>query len=780
MAGEDIQVKRTHSMAFVQDGSQQQISSSGISKPSASSTNGSWWQRVTSLSMSINFLCQVQSWLSGAVQKLGLKNFVAIPESPTEEQSSKRARLETSDLDSKVFSGTHSPSPGSFPTTSLEQLSGSRKIEPEEPQSPSPADKNNRAEGILEYPKPLTAFSSVWEQPRYPKFVRLDTTPKSKNGHGSDEFTENADSGKDEIAQRRRPLRKSTGNNDLRRKVLLKKDPLRSIRPTVPPQRRSTTAIFLAKIKQQQQQQQQQQERRNKDDDINRNIFVGIDQLNKNPTLEKSGASNEDTKEAVHEASNAKKPYESAADTERDEPSSELLNSNSDYGSVLPGKIDRSLSSKASLDAQRRLAEQLRRRRQSDLKYGSTNLSLKPINKNITVPDTAADAPETPSNNIETPTYFRSAASSTFSIPSGRRLSPGNPFMSVGRITRYRSPFKNMGIDRPHIAGPASSLSLETLRNNLYASTYVTSPLSETRSPGRQAGLISRRDMPLSIRNTESVDELLKQLIKEGNANDFPSWKAIQERRKERAQAIKDLRQVKKEVIKPLTNEQLQKVNNCLHNHDLNRVLVSGFRIDITVRDIRTLGDGQWLNDNIIDFYLEMITQRSRISTTDGLSIPRSFVYTTHFYTTLSNKGYKGVSRWAKRKQLVLDQTDYIFVPINVHNTHWCVSIINLKNRRFEYYDSLGGGAGDAFDHLRQYIVNESKQQVYDLNDIDYWTEYVSKDSPMQENGYDCGVFTCKTIEVLSRNGLFSFSQKDMSIIRRRMIYEILEKQIMS
>jgi len=48
------------------------------------------------------------------------------------------------------------------------------------------------------------------------------------------------------------------------------------------------------------------------------------------------------------------------------------------------------------------------------------------------------------------------------------------------------------------------------------------------------------------------------------------------------------------------------------------------------------------------------------------------------------------------------------------------------------------------------------------------------QDAPQQENGYDCGVFTCQFMESLSRGEeFFNFTQRDMDYFRKRMIWEI-------
>ena len=56
-------------------------------------------------------------------------------------------------------------------------------------------------------------------------------------------------------------------------------------------------------------------------------------------------------------------------------------------------------------------------------------------------------------------------------------------------------------------------------------------------------------------------------------------------------------------------------------------------------------------------------------------------------------------------------------------------------------------------------------------SDRNYWQA-----TPGQDNAYDCGVFTCQFMEALSRGEDaedFAFSQKNMSFIRRRMVWEI-------
>jgi hypothetical protein len=58
-------------------------------------------------------------------------------------------------------------------------------------------------------------------------------------------------------------------------------------------------------------------------------------------------------------------------------------------------------------------------------------------------------------------------------------------------------------------------------------------------------------------------------------------------------------------------------------------------------------------------------------------------------------------------------------------------------------------------------------------------TDIRLQSTPQQENGFDCGVFTCQFLESLSRGEeTFAFSQENMPYLRRRMIWEICNRRL--
>lgn len=55
---------------------------------------------------------------------------------------------------------------------------------------------------------------------------------------------------------------------------------------------------------------------------------------------------------------------------------------------------------------------------------------------------------------------------------------------------------------------------------------------------------------------------------------------------------------------------------------------------------------------------------------------------------------------------------------------------------------------------------------------------FIFQNAPQQENGYDCGVFSCQYMECLSRGADFDFDQTNMPYLRQRMILEIVRGKL--
>ncbi|GFZ13994.1 cysteine proteinases superfamily protein [Actinidia rufa] len=119
---------------------------------------------------------------------------------------------------------------------------------------------------------------------------------------------------------------------------------------------------------------------------------------------------------------------------------------------------------------------------------------------------------------------------------------------------------------------------------------------------------------------------------------------------------------VLREPFLPLTEEEEAEVSRAFSNLNRRKVLVTheNSNIEITGEVLQCLRPGKWLND-------ELFSGRNAYD-------------------------FKSVRRWTTQRKLgySLLECDKIFVPIH-KEVHWCLAVINKKDQKFQYLDSLGG-----------------------------------------------------------------------------------------
>ncbi|KAK5794442.1 Ubiquitin-like-specific protease ESD4 [Gossypium arboreum] len=229
----------------------------------------------------------------------------------------------------------------------------------------------------------------------------------------------------------------------------------------------------------------------------------------------------------------------------------------------------------------------------------------------------------------------------------------------------------------------------------------------------------------------------------------------------------------------PLTEEEMALVSRALSAKNWRKVLVSheNSSIDIRGEILQCLKPGAWLNDEVINLYLELLKERENRE-------PKKFLkchfFNTFFYKKLVNPesgyNYRAVKRWTSQRKLgyCLLDCDKIFVPIH-KDIHWCLAVINKKDQKFQYLDSLKGRDPNVLRALAKYFVEEVKDKSGKDIDISSWEQEFVEDLPAQENGFDCGMFMLKYIDFYSRGLSLCFEQEHMPYFRLRTTKEILK-----
>ncbi|CDY09732.1 BnaC07g33290D [Brassica napus] len=253
--------------------------------------------------------------------------------------------------------------------------------------------------------------------------------------------------------------------------------------------------------------------------------------------------------------------------------------------------------------------------------------------------------------------------------------------------------------------------------------------------------------------------------------------KRLSQLRQSRPKPVEKPLKVPDEPFIPLTKEDKAEVYNAFSGKNRRKVLVThaNSNIDITGQVLQCLTPSAWLNDEVINVYLELLKERE-------IREPKKYLkchfFNTFFYKKLvsdSGYNYKAVRRWTTQRKLgyALIDCDMIFVPIH-RSVHWTLAVINNRDRKFLYLDSLNGVDSKILNALAKYLGDEAKEKSGKDIDVSSWDMEFVEDLPQQQNGYDCGMFMLKYIDFFSRGLGICFSQEHMPYFRLRTAKEIL------
>uniref|UniRef100_A0A3Q3L9X9 SUMO specific peptidase 1 n=1 Tax=Mastacembelus armatus TaxID=205130 RepID=A0A3Q3L9X9_9TELE len=222
-----------------------------------------------------------------------------------------------------------------------------------------------------------------------------------------------------------------------------------------------------------------------------------------------------------------------------------------------------------------------------------------------------------------------------------------------------------------------------------------------------------------------------------------------------------------------LTQEMEAEVNRVLRGGNPHEVLSEGFGLSLTRKDLQTLSSLNWLNDEVINFYMNLLVERSKEP-----SLPSVNTFNTFFYPKLRSSGYSAVRRWTKKTDIF--SKDILLVPVHL-GVHWCLSVVDFRKKAIMYFDSMGGNNDEACKILFEYLQQESKDKKGKKLDTSGWTLHSKRrnEIPQQMNGSDCGMFTCKYADYITKDKPITFTQTHMPYFRRRMVWEIVNHKLL-
>ncbi|XP_034035480.1 uncharacterized protein LOC117518461 [Thalassophryne amazonica] len=194
---------------------------------------------------------------------------------------------------------------------------------------------------------------------------------------------------------------------------------------------------------------------------------------------------------------------------------------------------------------------------------------------------------------------------------------------------------------------------------------------------------------------------------------------------------------------------------------------VAGFGVmynkhTLSLEDLSTLEEQNWLNDQIINMYGELIMEATQ---------QKVHFFNSFFHKQLVAKGYEGVKRWTKKIDLFSKWL--LLIPIHLE-IHWSLVTVTMATKTINYYDSQGIVFRHTTQNILKYLQSEAKEKKQ-TGFQKGWKVAVIKGIPQQKNDSDCGVFVLEYCRRLSLKQPLLFSQEDMPHIRKRIYKELCD-----
>ena len=198
-------------------------------------------------------------------------------------------------------------------------------------------------------------------------------------------------------------------------------------------------------------------------------------------------------------------------------------------------------------------------------------------------------------------------------------------------------------------------------------------------------------------------------------------------------------------------------------------IIIQKYQFSINLLTFHRLKDGEWLNDDIINFYIELLREDS---TQYGQCKSQTYFANTFFFKYLKdfegNFCYENVIKWTKDMNIF--KMKRLLFPLHTFGSHWALALIDMVSKEIHYIDSIhNDGTFASLTIFNMWLSKEYDKWHHTPTPFDHF-KLVKSNCPPQTNCTDCGIFLLTYMHLIYLNKSLDLMDQSMAPVMRRKV----------
>eukprot|EP00825_Cyclidium_porcatum_P044250 TRINITY_DN6437_c0_g1_i2.p1 TRINITY_DN6437_c0_g1~~TRINITY_DN6437_c0_g1_i2.p1 ORF type:complete len:331 (+),score=56.93 TRINITY_DN6437_c0_g1_i2:144-1136(+) len=234
----------------------------------------------------------------------------------------------------------------------------------------------------------------------------------------------------------------------------------------------------------------------------------------------------------------------------------------------------------------------------------------------------------------------------------------------------------------------------------------------------------------------------------------------------------------KQEILESLKTLKVQKFEDLQYVSGFGDIISQRYNLTIRNSEFNSIMKNGWLSSLLIDFYSILLNQYSKAHS-DPFSQQKleCYIFKTQVYAYLrdnnSDLAYSQMNQARPQNPFnIFSKYKRLGYPLNVDGNHWVFVYVDNEKKIVTVANSLF----DIFEPKYRNLLEKLKPIMTKDGEDHAKYQFIQTNAPQQTNGYDCGIFVCKNMQLWMQGHPItsdSFTQSEITAYRKNLFYII-------